>query len=418
MTRGRRGLGPAFGNLFTSNLASSLGDGIARTAAPLLAVRLTDDPLLVSGIAALAMLPWLLFAVPAGIIIDRIDRRTALALANGGRAALAAVLVLLAATDALTIWWLYLVIFLYGVGETIYDGAIRAVVPSVVARSDLPRANSRIEAGELVVQNFLSGPFTSVLFAVSVLIPLGANALVYAGAVVLAVLLPKAAAGTHLSAESDEARAPWHRQFADGFRFIFASRMLTTLLGLSTFIGLCVSAATASFVLYLVDRLGLPEAYFGLFMLTGAVGGILGSMVAQRLKELWGAGVTMAVANIVATVGFVFVGLVPTLWAAGVGYFVTSAAILVWNVHVMSLRQSIIPSRLLGRVHGSWRTVLWGSMPLGSLLGGLLGRIDLTVPFIVGGGAATLAAIVFFRFLTTLPNPEDVDNGDPREPAS
>jgi Na+/melibiose symporter-like transporter len=410
------GLGPAFGNLFTSNLASSLGDGIARTAAPLLAVRLTDDPLLVSGVAALAMLPWLLFAVPAGIIIDRIDRRTALALANGGRAVLAGGLVALAATDSLTIWWLYVVIFLYGIGETVYDGAIRAVVPSIVDRTNLPRANSRIEAGELVVQNFLSGPFTSVLFAVSVLIPLGANALVYAGAVVLAVLLPRAAAGTHLQAAS-EPRVAWHRQFADGFRFILASRMLTTLLALSTFIGICYSAATASFVLYLLDRLALPEALFGLFMLTGAVGGILGSMGAQWMKDRWGAGTAMAVANVVSTVSFLFIGLVPTLWAAGVGFFVSSAAVLVWNVHVMSLRQSVVPSRLLGRVHGSWRTVLWGTMPLGSLIGGALGRIDLTVPFLVGGGLATLAALVFFRFVRTLPNPEDVDNGDPRTDA-
>lgn len=410
----RRGLGPAFGNLFTSNLASSLGDGIARTAAPLLAVRLTDDPLLVAGVAALAMLPWLLFAVPAGIIVDRIDRRTALALANGGRAVLAGALVVLASTGSLTIWWLYAIIFLYGIGETVYDGAIRAIVPSIVARPDLPRANSRIEAGELVVQNFLSGPFTSVLFAVSVLIPLGANALVYAGAVVLAVLLPTAAAGTHLGADTGESRVPWHRQFADGFRFIFASRMLTTLLGLSTFIGLCISAATASFVLFLLDRLALPEAWFGVFMLTGAVGGILGSMLAQGMKDRWGAGRAMAIANLVTTLGFVFVGLVPTLWAAAVGYFITSAGVIVWNVHVMSLRQSVIPSRLLGRVHGSWRTVLWGSMPLGSVIGGALGRIDLTVPFLVGGGAATVAAVVFFRFISRLPNPEDVDNGDPR----
>ncbi|PSL37840.1 transmembrane secretion effector [Labedella gwakjiensis] len=415
MRERKAGLGPAFGNLFTSNLASSLGDGIARTAAPLLAVRLTDDPLLVSGIAALAMLPWLLFAVPAGIIIDRIDRRTALALANGGRAVLAGGLVALAATDSLTIWWLYAVIFLYGIGETIYDGAIRAVVPSIVNRSNLPRANSRIEAGELVVQNFLSGPFTSALFAVSVLIPLGANALVYAGAVVLAILLPRAAAGTHLqAAAASGTRVAWHRQFADGFRFILASRMLTTLLALSTFIGLCYSAATASFVLYLLDRLALPEALFGVFMLTGAIGGIIGSMIAQRLKDRWGAGTAMAVANVVSTASFLFIGLVPTLWAAGVGYFISSAAVLVWNVHVMSLRQSVIPSRLLGRVHGSWRTVLWGTMPLGSLIGGALGRIDLTVPFIVGGGVATVAALVFFRFLRSLPNPEDVDNGDPR----
>ena len=167
----RRGLGHAFGNLFVANLSSSLGDGIARIAAPLLAARITDDPLLISGIAAMALLPWLFFAIPAGIRIDRIDRRHALAIANGVRTALALALFALVAAGSLTIWWLYAVVFVYGMFETVYDGAIRAVVPSIVARADLHRANSRIEAGELVVQNFAAAPFTSALFAVAVLVP-------------------------------------------------------------------------------------------------------------------------------------------------------------------------------------------------------------------------------------------------------
>lgn len=120
----------------------------------------------------------------------------------------------------------------------------------------------------------------------------------------------------------------------------------------------------------------------------------------------------MAVANVVAAGSFVFAGAVPELWAAGGAFFVSSGAITVWNVLVMSLRQAIIPGRLLGRVHGTWRTLLWGSMPLGSAIGGLLGRIDLTVPLLVGGGAATLAGLVFFRFLARLPNPEDVADPD------
>lgn len=401
-----RGLGPAFANLFTANLASSLGDGIARTAAPLLAARLTSDPLLIAGIAALSLLPWLLFAIPAGILIDRIDRRVALAAANLTRTLLAAALVVLSATGSLTIWWLYLVVFVYGMGETVYDGAIRAVVPSIVERGDLPRANSRIEAGELVVQNFLAGPFTSVLFAVSVLIPLGANAIVYGGAVVLAFFLPREASGRQFTASASEPAVAWHRQFADGFRFVFADRMLTTLLLFTTFIGLCVSLATASFVLFVLERLELPEAWFGVFMLSGAVGGIAGSAITSRLSARWGAGRTMAVANLVATVSFVFIGLVPSIWAAALGFFVSSAAIIVWNVLIMSLRQSLVPGHLLGRVHGSWRTLLWGSMPFGALLGGLIGRIDLALPFIVGGGLATIAALVFFRFLTTLPTPK------------
>ena len=150
------------------------------------------------------MLPWLFFAIPSGILIDRIDRRAALAMANGVRNLLAGLLVLLTANGALTIWWLYLIIFIYGTFETVYDGAIRAVVPSIVGKASLPRANSRIEAGEQVVQNLLSGPFTSLLFAVSALIPLGANAVVYAETVVLAIFLPKVASGRQYTAATAE----------------------------------------------------------------------------------------------------------------------------------------------------------------------------------------------------------------------
>jgi MFS family permease len=359
------------------------------------------------------MLPWLFFAIPSGILIDRIDRRAALAMANGVRTLLAGLLVLLTASGQLTIWWLYLIIFIYGTFETVYDGAIRAVVPSIVGKVNLPRANSRIEAGEQVVQNLLSGPFTSLLFAVSALIPLGANALVYAGAVVLAIFLPKVASGRqYTAATAERPRVAWYRQFVDGYHFIIANRMLRKLWFLSTFFGLSLSLASASLVLYLIARLGMPEALFGVFLLTGAAGGILAATVTSRLQARWGSGMCMAVANIVCSLAITFIGVVPTLWAAAVGFFFTSFAVTVWNILVMSLRQSIIPGRLLGRVHGTWRTLLWGTMPVGSLIGGLIGRLDLALPFIIGGAASALAGIVYFRFFSSLPNPEDIDNGD------
>ena len=109
-------------------------------------------------------------------------------------------------------------------------------------------------------------------------------------------------------------------------------------------------------------------------------------------------------------------GAVPVVWVAAVGLAVSSGAVTVWNVLVMSLRQSVIPSRLLGRVHGTWRTLLWGTMPLGSVLGGLLGRVDLAAPMIVAGALTTVAGVVWFRFLATLPDPAEIDNGG-RTPA-
>jgi Na+/melibiose symporter-like transporter len=405
-------LGAAFQNLFVSNLATNLGDGVLRTAGPLLAIRLTTDPLLISFLSGLALLPWLFFAIPAGILIDRIDRRVALRIANGVRVVLAVGLVILYANGDLTIWWLYVAVFVDGACETIYDGAIRAMMPSVVSKELLPTANSRVEAGELVLQNFAAAPLTSLLFGVAVLIPLGANIGFYSLAVVLALLLPRRASGKQFTDVGSEPRPRWYTQFVDGFRFIMASKMFRTLWFFQTFVGLCFSAATAGVVLYVIKGEGLPANLYGFFLVSGAAGGIVGSILAAPLKRLWGSGVTMAVAMVVSLAALTFIGLIPMVWAAALGFFVSTLAIIIWNVLVMSLRQSFTPGRLLGRVHGTYRTLLWGATPIGSVIGGLLGRINLSYPFIFAGGVGLIATIVFFRFVARLPNPEDVDNGD------
>lgn len=402
----------AFQNLFVSNLATNLGDGVIRTAGPLLAIRLTTDPLLISFLSGLALLPWLFFAIPAGILIDRIDRRVALGIANGVRVFLAVGLVVLYATGDLTIWWLYVAVFVDGACETIYDGAIRAMMPSIVSKELLPTANSRVEAGELVLQNFAAAPLTSLLFGVAVLIPLGSNIAFYALAVVLALLLPRAASGKQFTDVGAEPRPKWYMQFVDGYRFIMASKMFRTLWFFQTFIGLCFSAATAGVVLLVIKFEGLPASFYGFFLVAGAIGGIVGSVVAAPLKRAWGAGMAMAVSMVVSCAALVFIGLVPVIWAAALGFFLSTLSIIVWNVLVMSLRQSFTPGRLLGRVHGTYRTLLWGATPVGSVVGGLIGRINLTYPFIFAGGIGVIATIVFFRFIARLPNPEDVDNGD------
>jgi MFS family permease len=419
-TPGRRGLGRTFANVFTANLASSLGDGIARTASPLLAARLTDDPVLIAGIGAVAMLPWLFFAVPSGILVDRMDRRQALALAAGVRTLLAVALVVLVALDALTIWWLYLVIFVYGVCETLYDGAIRAVVPGVVAKKDLPRANARIEGAELVVQNFAAAPLTSALFAIAVLIPIGGLVAAFGLAALLAALLPAIASGRqfHAAVATGEVAevVPFRRQLADGWHFIMGNRMLRTLWFASIPIAILFSASGATLVLFVLDTLAIPEAAFGLFLLSGAIGGLLGSVVASRLARRFGLGPVMAAMNLLAGILTLLTGLFPVPLAAIVFFALGASSATIWNVLIMSFRQAIIPGRLLGRVHGTWRTLLWGTMPIGSLLGGALALIDLTVPWIVGGAGITVLGLIFYRFLMTLPNPEDIDNGDAPPP--
>lgn len=431
-------LGGAFTRVVAANLSSSLGDGIARVAAPLLAAQLTDDPLLVSLVAVAALLPWLLFAIPAGVLVDRIDRRLALALAGGVRALVAGGLLALHLAGALTIWWLLLVVLLYGVLETVYDGAIRAVVPSLVGRGDLPRANSRIEATEIVVQQFLSQPLTSWLLAFSAAWALGLNAAAYAVAGGLALALPAVASGiaarrrraepaagptTVEPADGPTAVEPadepdqdepaptpgWRAELVAGFRFIWASAMLRPLWIVSVLIGICHAAITSTLVLFILERLDVPEAWYGAFMLAGALGALTAAATTNRLKTRFRTGPVMAVANAVGLGAWFLAGAFPLVWVGAVAIFVSFGSTTTWNVLIMSLRQAAVPNHLLGRVHGTWRTALWGAMPLGSLVGGLLARSGYSTPLLVGATAGLVVAVVGHRYIAGLPDPETLD---------
>jgi MFS family permease len=435
-------LGGAFTKVVAANLSSSLGDGIARVAAPLLAAQLTHDPLLVSFVAVAALLPWLFFAIPAGVLVDRIDRRLALALAGGVRALVAGGLLVLHLIGALTIWWLLLVVLLYGVLETVYDGAIRAVVPSLVGRGDLPRANSRIEATEIVVQQFLSQPLTSWLLAISAVWALGLNTAAYAVAGGLALALPAVASGVaarrRTAAPSDAAGlagqveptdpadpaslataqdqagdtppvAGWRGELVAGFRFIWASAMLRPLWIVSVLIGICHAAITSTLVLFILERLDVPEAWYGTFMLAGALGALTAAATTNRLKARFRTGPVMAVANVVGLGAWFLAGAFPLVWVGAVAIFVSFGCTTTWNVLVMSLRQAAVPNHLLGRVHGTWRTALWGAMPLGSLIGGLLARTGYSTPLLVGAAAGLMVAIAGHRYIATLPDPETLD---------
>ncbi|MDQ0729195.1 MFS transporter [Microbacterium sp. W4I20] len=402
--RSGRGLGEGFGRLLGANLTSSLADGIARTAAPLLALRLSDDPLLIAGVAAVIMVPWLLFALPSGMLVDRFDRRRILALASGSRAALGVLLLVLTATGWLSIWWLYGILFVYGIGETLADGAIRAIVPSVVGPSDLARANGRIEAGEQVLQGFVAAPLTSALFAVSALIPLGMDAAAFAIAAGLALALPRRASGrtAHVPTQSLGV------QLRAGWRFLVADRMLWMLWMFSTFFGFSLTVASSLVPFVAVDSFGLPEGLFGLLLLFEALGGVLAAAVVDRIRRRFGTGRTMAAAAVLGSLAFLLPWAVPQVWALALGLFVYSAGLVIWNVLIISLRQAAIPTELLGRVHGTWRTLHWGALPLGALVGGLIGRIDPTLPFLVGGGAAAAGALLLSGRLRRLPEPEDL----------
>ena len=171
--RGGKGpLGRDFGKLWTAAAFSNLADGLGRTAVPLIATTLTHDPLAISVLGALAFLPWLIFGLPAGMIVDRFDRRIVMAIANAIRGGVALWLAILTVTGDISLWALFAGTLVFGLGETLFDNATNAVIPGVVKRSQLDRANGWMQAAQVTIDSFIATPIAGVLFAVSLALPL------------------------------------------------------------------------------------------------------------------------------------------------------------------------------------------------------------------------------------------------------
>ena len=163
--QGRVPLGRDFGKLWTAAAFSNLADGVGRTAVPLIATTLTRDPVAIAAVGALAFVPWLFFGLPAGMIVDRFDRRRVMASANVLRGGVAVALAALTATGHLELWHLLVATVVFGIGETLFDNANNAVIPSLVGKAGLDRANSRIQAAQITIDSFVAQPIAGVLFA-------------------------------------------------------------------------------------------------------------------------------------------------------------------------------------------------------------------------------------------------------------
>jgi MFS family permease len=355
--------------LLTSSAASHLGDGIGKVALPLLATTLTRDPVLIAGLSATQFLPWLLFAAVAGALVDRIDRRRAMIAANTARAVAVGVLAVLVAAGGMTIWLVYLTALIIGTAETIADSAANALIPAVVGDGSLDAANSKLQACEIVGQTFLGGPVGSLTFALFAAFPFILNSAGFA--IAAAVLL--GLAGTYRGqAEPVVRTAKLRTELADGLRWLRGHPLLRRLVVVAGLLSLVSELAQAQLVLYALQDLHLSDATFGLFAFVGGIGGLAGAGVAPRLVRATGRRVVVVGGIVCCGIGFGGMGLVrsPVAGAALFGLF--AAAVVAVNVVLATARHTLVPGELLGRVLGVWRTVVWGAIPLGALLGGVL----------------------------------------------
>jgi MFS family permease len=413
----RKGLGADFGKLWTAAAFSGLADGIGRIAVPLVATTLTRDPFLISLVGALAFVPWLVFGLPAGMIVDRFDRRRVMALGNALRCFVALVLAVLTVTGTVTIWWLLAGVLLFGVGETLFDNATNAALPGVVTRAQLDRANGRIQTAQVTIDNFVAAPIGGVLFGIALALPLWVGTIGYLVPIALALLLPISAARpleepaativapdpeiapAGAEVESVPAPKPAAVPAREAIRYLWNHRYLRAMVIFTSVVGSALSFAQAASILYFLDAQDVAARYIGVVTAGVGIGALLGSLIASGLVSRFGRGPVMLVANLCGGLGLFLVGFAPNVVTAVLAYAFGAFAISIWNVPWGALRQQIVPPRLFGRVLGIIRMFTWGLFPIATLLGGWVARFSLELPFVIGGAVSMLAAVVASRLI-------------------
>jgi MFS family permease len=397
-------LGATFNKLWSATLASNVTDGLLKTAAPLLAATLTQDPVIIAALSAIVLLPWLFFAIPIGTLVDRVDRRKAMWAANVVRFTAAAFLTISIATGIVNIPILYLVAFIIGAAEVLYDTTAQALIPQVLKPEQLERGNSRLQIGATMVGELFGAPLSGLLYATAIILPFASGTLSILLAVILVALIP--GSYRRISAlEDDGTEAAKKSLLADmkfGIRYLYEDKILLKLVLFTTTVGFFFSATGSTMVLFMLKVLNVPIATFGLVMLAPAVGSVLGSVVASRLSTRFGRMNTMAIA--IFMTGFVITlsGFAPNVWVWITLAVIYGIAMAQWNILLMSTYHQIIPNELFGRIHGTRRTLVWGLMPIGSMVGGLLATIDLRAPMIIGGALSAAVALLGVPFVRSL----------------
>ncbi|MCP3855518.1 MAG: MFS transporter [Actinomycetia bacterium] len=362
------GLGRRFWLLWSATTVANIGDGISLTAFPLLAIHLTDDARLVALVTAFRVLPFLIVGLPAGVLLDRLDRRRIGVVAQVGRGVPVAVMAALVAADQASMGLLIGAAFVVGVGEVFTDGGLPAMVRSVVRSDQLEVANSRLLASQTVNNMFIGPPLGALLFELDRSLPFFAIAVgVGVGAVLLAAL-----PGSFRPEITDTEDAPFRSQLLTGLLYVWSHPVLRPLalsVALFAFMG---EATNAVLVILVTERFGFGSVGFGALMSLDAVTSLVMSFFVARLVARWGHANSMRIAVVAFSVASLLLGFTTVAVGAVLASLINGAGDPTWNVVSSTIRQRLVPDQIFGRMMTAYLFIAWGIQPIGALLGGVI----------------------------------------------
>lgn len=385
-------LGRDFRWLLSSVWTGNLGDGLAIAAGPLLVAQQTDSPFLIALAATLQWLPKLLFALPAGVVTDRLDRRSLVIGVDVVRVVVLGLLVASIGTGTVSIGVVLVALFLLGTAETFADNASGTLLPMLVHRDDLAVGNARIQTGFITVNQLAGPPLGAALFAAGTSMPFVAQ-----GVLLLAAVATIARVRLPAHGREEGAGTRVLHEVVEGFRWVAHHAAVRTLVLTLMIFNLTFGAAWSVLVLYATERLGLHAVGFGLITTVGAVGGLIGTASYGWITRRVSLGDLMRIGLVVETLTHLGLALTTEPAVALAIFFVFGAHAFIWGTTSITVQQRAVPTRLQGRVSSVNLVGCFGGLVVGGLLGGALAQAyGVTAPFwFAFGGSAVFLVLLW-----------------------
>jgi MFS family permease len=386
--------GARFLRVWGASTMSTLADGLFLIAVPLVALRITTSPALIAGIRVAQTLPWFVFGLFVGVLVDRSDRRRVMVSAELLRGVALLGLGVAAWAGQLHLGLLYGGAFLVGVAEILADTSAQAMVPMVVEPDRLRRANGRIYATQMVMNDFLGAPLGALLVGVGAVAAFVSPAALYlcAGGLLFTM------AGQYRVTPVNATRTSVMTDIKEGLRELWGEATLRRLAVFSSVANLANSAFFAVFVVFAVgarSTMHLSAFQFSLLLTAAAVGAVTGSTAADRLGSRMAPRTVLTVAVLALALCFGTPFLIAQPVVVGAALVVSGFSMALASVTNVSMRQEIVPSRLMGRISAGVRLLSFGMQPIGAVLGGLVATLTSprTLFGVLAGGVLLLVPL-------------------------
>lgn len=355
-----------FGRLWGAAVLSSFGDSLRTAALPLLAVTLTDRPLLIAAVTACGYLPWIVFGLLGGAVADRVDQRRAMWTVDALRGALVAAFAVAVALGHASIGLLIALAFALTTLQTLFDNAATALLPALVDRDALGAANARLMTGQRIAGGLLGAPAVPLLLMAGAAAPFLADAATFLVAAALVASLRTPPPGK----APRPAGSTLRREIADGLRTLWHDRVLRGLCAATALCNIGMGALIATLVVLVTGWLDAGTTGYAVASTAYAAGSLVGGLGHGPVTARLGLNRAVLFAGLVQIGALVVMGAVPSLTALAAALAVFGFMGMVWNVNTTTLMQRRTPADRLGRVASAFRTLAVAGAPVGALLGG------------------------------------------------